>query len=86
MAEALESSNVSLQCKASGHPRPTIGWRREDGEPIKLRGDHVAADNEPAHVGGSNSSDKTSSIGARQRPSRQKQHTLNGDQKTITRE
>lgn len=33
-----EHANVSLQCKANGHPRPTISWRREDGEPIRLTG------------------------------------------------
>lgn len=38
VAEVLEHANVSLQCKANGHPRPAISWRRDDGEPIKLTG------------------------------------------------
>lgn len=38
MAEVVEHSNVTIQCKANGHPRPTISWRREDGEPIRLSG------------------------------------------------
>ena len=28
---AREGSNVSLACKASGHPEPNITWKREDG-------------------------------------------------------
>lgn len=31
-----EGSNVSLKCAASGSPKPTITWRREDGEAIPL--------------------------------------------------
>ncbi|GAB6026375.1 hypothetical protein CHUAL_012578 [Chamberlinius hualienensis] len=31
-----EGSNVSLICKASGYPEPTMMWRREDNEPILL--------------------------------------------------
>lgn len=38
VAQALEHTNVSIQCKASGHPRPTITWQREDGSPIRLNG------------------------------------------------
>lgn len=30
-----EGSYVNLSCKASGHPRPSISWRREDNEPIQ---------------------------------------------------
>ena len=29
-----EGDNVTLTCKASGHPRPKITWRREDGQNI----------------------------------------------------
>lgn len=28
---AREGSNVSLSCKATGHPEPNITWKREDG-------------------------------------------------------
>ena len=31
---AREGFNVSLQCHATGHPKPKISWRREDGAPI----------------------------------------------------
>jgi len=34
-----EGDNVTLTCRASGHPRPTITWRREDGSKIQRRGD-----------------------------------------------
>lgn len=43
MAEVDEHSNVTIQCRASGHPKPTISWRREDGLPIKLNGNHAMA-------------------------------------------
>lgn len=33
-----EGSNVTLKCSATGSPTPSIIWRREDGEPIKLPG------------------------------------------------
>lgn len=33
-----EGSNVTLKCSATGSPPPTITFRREDGEPIKLPG------------------------------------------------
>lgn len=33
-----EGSNVTLKCSATGSPPPTIMFRREDGEPIKLPG------------------------------------------------
>lgn len=29
-----ENSNLTLTCRASGNPSPTIEWRREDGRPI----------------------------------------------------
>lgn len=38
VAEVMEYSNISLQCKANGHPKPSIIWRRDDGLPIKLIG------------------------------------------------
>ncbi|XP_015433825.1 PREDICTED: neurotrimin-like [Dufourea novaeangliae] len=31
-----EGSNVTLRCAATGSPKPTIVWRREDGQPIFL--------------------------------------------------
>lgn len=31
-----EGTNVSLTCKASGYPEPSISWRREDNKPIGL--------------------------------------------------
>lgn len=34
----LESTNVSLTCKATGYPEPYVMWRREDGEDIKYNG------------------------------------------------
>lgn len=40
MAEADEHANLTVQCRASGHPKPTVSWRREDGAPIKLNGNH----------------------------------------------
>jgi len=33
-----EGGNVSLSCKANGHPAPLITWRREDNEPILPNG------------------------------------------------
>ncbi|XP_031623888.1 neurotrimin-like [Contarinia nasturtii] len=33
-----EGSNVTLKCSATGSPLPSITFRREDGEPIKLPG------------------------------------------------
>lgn len=33
-----EGSNVTLKCSATGSPPPTITFRREDGDPIKLPG------------------------------------------------
>lgn len=36
----LESSNVSLTCKASGYPEPYVMWRREDGENIRYNGEN----------------------------------------------
>lgn len=38
VTEVIEHSNVSIQCKANGHPKPTISWRRDDGIPIRLNG------------------------------------------------
>lgn len=31
---ATEGENVSLKCRAEGHPKPNIIWRREDGKAI----------------------------------------------------
>lgn len=31
-----EGSNVNLRCVAKGSPEPSITWRRETGEPLKL--------------------------------------------------
>lgn len=45
VAEITEHSNVSIQCKAHGHPRPSVVWRREDGLPIRLNGRFGGADN-----------------------------------------
>lgn len=36
--EVAEHSNVTVQCQASGHPKPSIVWRRDDGSPIRLNG------------------------------------------------
>ena len=33
-----EGSNVTLRCSATGSPPPTITFRREDGDAIKLPG------------------------------------------------
>lgn len=33
-----EGSNVTFKCSATGSPPPSITFRREDGEPIKLPG------------------------------------------------
>lgn len=38
VVETTEHSNVNIQCKANGHPRPGVVWRRDDGTPIKLSG------------------------------------------------
>ncbi|XP_037080307.1 neurotrimin-like [Pollicipes pollicipes] len=32
-----EGGSARLQCKANGHPPPTISWQREDGQEIVLR-------------------------------------------------
>ncbi|KAB0800719.1 hypothetical protein PPYR_06458 [Photinus pyralis] len=37
----LESTNVSLTCKATGFPEPYVMWRREDGEDIRYNGENV---------------------------------------------
>ncbi|VEN43247.1 unnamed protein product, partial [Callosobruchus maculatus] len=37
----LESTNVSMTCKATGYPEPFIMWRREDGQDIRYNGDFV---------------------------------------------
>ncbi|XP_060524691.1 neurotrimin-like isoform X2 [Cylas formicarius] len=37
----LESTNVSLTCKATGYPEPYVMWRREDGEDIRYNGENV---------------------------------------------
>lgn len=36
----LETTNVSLTCKATGYPEPYVMWRREDGEDIKYNGEN----------------------------------------------
>lgn len=36
----LESTNVTLNCKASGYPEPYVMWRREDGEDIRYNGEN----------------------------------------------
>ncbi|XP_063912148.1 neurotrimin-like isoform X2 [Zophobas morio] len=39
-----EGSNVNLRCVAKGSPEPSITWRRETGEPLKLpTGEEVAS-------------------------------------------
>lgn len=40
VVEANERANLSVVCKASGHPVPSIVWRRDDGAPIALVGRH----------------------------------------------
>ncbi|XP_065157511.1 neurotrimin-like isoform X1 [Atheta coriaria] len=37
----LESTNVSLTCKATGYPEPYVMWRREDGENYRYNGENV---------------------------------------------
>lgn len=32
-----EGENVTLWCKATGHPPPRISWKREDSHPIIIR-------------------------------------------------
>lgn len=34
---AQEMDNVTLLCRASGHPPPKITWRREDHEPMLMK-------------------------------------------------
>ncbi|XP_048513938.1 neurotrimin-like isoform X2 [Athalia rosae] len=38
-----EGSNVTLQCSATGSPKPNITWRREDGNLIQLMGQEKEA-------------------------------------------
>jgi hypothetical protein len=93
VAEVIEKSNVTLQCKASGHPKPTIGWRREDGEPIKLTGGGAStppADTQPKLAEDRNpqSNVVVGPIGPdRQAPARSHAHksAAKGEQQTITR-
>ncbi|CAH2005353.1 unnamed protein product [Acanthoscelides obtectus] len=37
----LESTNVSISCKATGYPEAFIMWRREDGQDIRYNGEFV---------------------------------------------
>nr|CAH7717531.1 unnamed protein product [Callosobruchus chinensis] len=34
-----EGGNITLRCKATGVPEPTVTWRREDGNNIIMRSD-----------------------------------------------
>nr|CAH0099633.1 unnamed protein product [Daphnia galeata] len=40
---AREGSNVSLSCRATGHPEPNITWKREDGSEFIYNGVAVSA-------------------------------------------
>ena len=44
---AREGDNVTLSCDATGHPKPLIVWRREDGEDILVGGKKVSAVESP---------------------------------------
>lgn len=35
-----EGDNVTLTCEATGHPKPQILWRREDGHHISFPDEH----------------------------------------------
>ncbi|UYV72580.1 hypothetical protein LAZ67_9003846 [Cordylochernes scorpioides] len=35
-SDVREGADIALRCVASGHPPPTITWRREDGQNISL--------------------------------------------------
>ena len=35
----LEGDDVTLECRAKGHPQPTIIWRREDSQEIVVDND-----------------------------------------------
>ena len=35
---AKEGSNVSLACRATGHPEPNITWKKEDGSEFMYNG------------------------------------------------
>ena len=37
-----EGQDVTLTCRAKGHPTPTIVWRREDSEHIVLNPDKLS--------------------------------------------
>ncbi|XP_029055933.1 matrix-remodeling-associated protein 5-like isoform X3 [Osmia bicornis bicornis] len=39
---AKENSDLRLRCRATGTPKPTVTWRREDGRNITLRTEHGA--------------------------------------------
>ena len=36
---AREASNVTLTCRANGHPDPYVMWRRQDGANFNYNGD-----------------------------------------------
>ncbi|CAG2104559.1 unnamed protein product [Medioppia subpectinata] len=36
VVKVRESQNVSLTCKATGNPKPSIIWRKQDGQPLPI--------------------------------------------------
>lgn len=45
-----EGTSATLTCRASGHPSPSITWRREDGRPILLNGIESSLDASPIEI------------------------------------